>query len=106
MKILYVLLFIPCIAFAHQENVTTITNNITNITNSDGTALGIASSRIQFDGSTYQTQIGIGAGNYNGNSAIAIGAGKRFKESGPLFNGSIGNDGTHTGVGIGATWRF
>ena len=104
MKILYILLFIPCIAFAHEN----VVNNTTNVANNytDGTALAIASSQLQFDSSTYQTQVGVGAGNYNGNSAISIGIGKRFKESGPLLNGSIGNDGSHTGVGVGATWRF
>ena len=97
-----------CVKAHDNDHAPTITNNYTTINNYDtkGTALAIATSQIQFDSTTYQTQVGIGAGSFDGDTALSIGAAKRLCEKCPLVNGTIGMDGNKTGGGVGATWRF
>lgn len=100
---------LPCLAQAHTENdqptvqETVIRNSYYQVS---GVALAIANSQLQFDSTTYQTQLGVGAGNFDGSNALSVGVAKRFCEHCPLVNGSIGQEGDKTGVGVGFTLRF
>jgi len=114
MKYLLILAFIPCIAFAHEDdnrvtqngaNVTQITN-VTNVYQQRGVASAIAMSQLHYDGATHQPQIAIGVGNYSGESALAIGAARKLGATGPLVSFSASRDSSHTGVGVGITFRL
>ena len=115
-----ILLLIPVSVFADHRGVvrTETTENtyientyvtevteVTNVTNSNGVALGIAQSQINFDLGTWSWQAGIGIGNFKGDNAYAFGFAKRTGRD-MLINGSIGREGSDNGYGLGATVRF
>ncbi len=78
----------------------------TNITTnkSSGAALGIAAAQHQFDWGTNDFQAGVAGGYFQGNAAISIGIGRRFKNV--LINGSFGSELGNAGYGIGVMSRF
>ncbi len=94
-------------ARAHDHhNQTTImqAGDVTNINQSSGAALGIATAQHQFYLETDDLQGSIGAGTYDGNSAVSFALAKRFK--GILLNGSVGGEAGEYGAGVGANWRW
>ncbi len=76
----------------------------TNISQSSGAALGIASAQHNFDFATNDLQIGVAGGYFQGSSAVSIGIGQKFKNV--LINGSFGSELGNTGYGIGVMSRF
>lgn len=109
MKTLILLIaFMPMLAMAHDDQPIQSINNISNVTNiyNSGAALAISTAQLQFDSTTYQTQVGVGVGSFDGSSAVSLGVAKRLCERCPLLNGSVGLEDGKTGMGAGATWRF
>jgi len=112
MKILAILLLIlPSLAFAHDREQPikvseTVINKYTSIYQDKGVAAAIAQSQLHFDSSTHRLQIAVGAGTYNSESSFAVGAALKLGAQGPLISGSVSRDSLHTGVGVGATFRF
>jgi len=70
-----------------------------------GIASMIALSNIDFSSSTKQWQIGLGAGLYDGEQALAFGVGKLVPKYDMLFkaSGTVAND--NLGVGFGLVWK-
>lgn len=113
MKLIAILLLIlPNLVFAHDDDkqpiqqIMQVTNMYNSTYYSQGVASAIAQSQLHFDGSTHQLQVSIGAGSYAQESAVSAGIAWKLGASGPLISGSISRDSSHTGVGIGATFRF
>jgi len=106
-----ILIFLIIAAFsdaeAHERYSPTATvqmgDNITNNLTS-GAALGIAAAQHQFDWGTNAFQAGVAGGYFQGNAAISIGIGRRFKNV--LVNGSFGSELGNSGYGIGVMTRF
>ena len=71
---------------------------------SEGVALSIATSQHHFDFGTHSLQGSVGAGSFNGNSAISFGMAKRLDRV--LINGSIGTEKGDSAIGVGVNWRF
>ena len=71
---------------------------------SQGAALAISTSQLNFDWSTKKMQAGIGVGNFDNQSAVSFGAAKRFGDV--LVNGSFGLEGSKVGYGAGINFRF
>ena len=86
---------------AHDYNVTNI-NNVYNY--QKGTAAAIAMSQLDFDWSTYGVQAGVGIGNYDGKSGLAIGASKRMGSI--LLKASAGLEDNKQSLGFGLMVRF
>lgn len=84
----------------YDQPPTIITNNL-EVESTSGAAATMSAAQLHFDWSTNKTQIGIGFGHYEGESALSIGIGQRFDEV--LINGSFCGDRC---VGAGATLRF
>ena len=84
--------------YRHHEN------NVTNITNSNGTALAISMAQIKMDWSTNALQGAVGLGSFDDVDAISFGIGKRFGKV--LLNGTIGREGKNYGYGFGVGFRF
>ncbi len=111
MKIYFIFLiaaFLTGDADDHERYSPTATimqaGDVTNINQSSGAALGIATAQHQFYLETDDLQGSIGAGTYDGNSAISFALAKRFK--GILLNGSVGGEAGEYGAGVGANWRW
>jgi len=115
MKYLLILAFIPCVAYAHEDDhaIPASAQNIYQVTNiynstylAEGVASAIAVSQLHFDGSTHQLQIAVGAGNYDDRSAVSVGMAQKLGAQGPLISFSASRDSSHTGVGVGITFRL
>jgi len=92
-------------ARAHERYSPTATVQMgDNITNNSGAALGIAAAQHSFDYDTNALQMGVAGGYFQGNSAVSIGIGKKFKNV--LINGSFGSELGNSGYGIGVMTRF
>jgi len=89
----------------HVKNITQVINNYSTY-QVQGVASAIAQAQLHFDGSTHQLQVSIGVGSYSDKSAFALGVAQKLGASGPLISGSVSRDSLHTGVGVGATFRF
>lgn len=125
----YLILLFPITVYAsgsHDHETINITNNVTlpsmsiNVPSPHipdlqpraiktkhritGVALGIASAQHAFDWSTDKSQLSVGIGQYDGSEAISVGVGRRFGEI--LVNGSLGKEGSKTGLGAGFLLRF
>ncbi len=107
--ILFILLitmnFTASVAWGSRDHTTV--NHYTNYHNSEkasGTALAIATANHTFYWGVKKTQASIAVGQYDGESAVSIGIGKRF--DGLLINGSIGSEDNKVGYGAGFNWHF
>jgi len=71
-----------------------------------GVASLIALSNIDFSSSTKQWQVGIALGAYDGEQALAFGAGKLVHKYDMLFkaSGTVAND--ELGIGVGLMWKI
>jgi len=69
-------------------------------------ASSIALSNIDFSSSTQQWQIGIAAGTYDGEQAIAFGAGKLVAKYDMLFKVSGTAANSELGLGVGLMWKI
>ena len=78
--------------------------NITNTTESNGTALAIAASQHQYDLSSDKWQLSAAGARFDGSEALSFGIGKGYQ--GGLINGSIGREDGKTGVGVGFSWKL
>ncbi len=71
-----------------------------------GIASAIALSNIDFSSSTQQWQVGIAAGTYDGEQAIAFGAGKLVAKYDMLFKVSGTAANSELGLGVGLMWKI
>lgn len=71
-----------------------------------GIASAIALSNIDFSSSTQQWQVGIAAGTYDGEQAIAFGAGKLVAKYDMLFKVSGTAANSELGLGVGLVWKI
>lgn len=71
-----------------------------------GIASAIALSNIDFSSSTQQWQIGIAAGTYDGEQAVAFGAGKLVSKYDMLFKVSGTAANSELGLGVGFVWKI
>lgn len=69
-----------------------------------GVALGIAASQHHFDFGTHVWQWSAGYGHFDDHDAFSLSIGKRLDRV--LINGSIGREGSETGIGVGINGRF
>lgn len=114
MKRIIALLFIVTSAQATEYRpVTNIENNYNTYT-SDGMALGMAMSEIDFDSNVGTAQIGIGSAVYEDATGsrthgFAVGIGKRICEGQSCglvkFTGGV-NEGGGKGAGFGLMWNL
>lgn len=102
---------VTCIKADEYPHVTNVENNYNT---SDGMALGMAMSEIDFDSNVGTTQIGIGGAAYedvmgNRTHGFAIGIGKRVCEGQSCglikFTGGA-NEGGGKGAGFGLMWNL
>ncbi len=98
MKYLIFLISFNVFASGSHHTATTLTGQ------GEGVALSIAASQHHFDFGTHSWQGSIGAGSYDGDSAISFGVAKRLDRV--LINGSLGMNGDKSGYGVGVNWRF
>lgn len=88
--------------------VTEQTSEYTDVTElnetADGVAAAIATGQLNFDYDTPAFQVSAGLGNFEDNTAWALGGAQRVGKL--LINGSITNESNKTGYGVGATMRF
>lgn len=82
------------------------TNGIKNSDLNIAIASSIALSNIDFSSSTKQWQVGIAAGTYDGEQAIAFGAGKLSHKYDMLFKVSGTAANSELGLGVGLTWKI
>jgi len=71
-----------------------------------GIASTIALSNIDFSSSTQQWQVGIAAGTYDGEQAVAFGAGKLIPKYDMLFKVSGTAANSELGLGVGLMWKI
>jgi len=71
-----------------------------------GIASVIALSNIDFSSSTQQWQVGIAAGTYDGEQAVAFGAGKLIPKYDMLFKVSGTAANSELGLGVGLMWKI
>lgn len=71
-----------------------------------GVASLIALSNIDFSSSTQQWQIGIAAGTFDGEQAVAFGAGKLVAKYDMLFKVSGTAANNELGLGVGLMWKI
>jgi len=71
-----------------------------------GVASVIAVSQIDFSSSTNQWQIGVGFGTYDGEQAVAFGAGKLVTKYDMLFKVSGTAANSELGLGVGLMWKL
>jgi len=71
-----------------------------------GVASLIALSNIDFSSSTQQWQVGIAAGTFDGEQAIAFGAGKLLPKYDMLFKVSGTAASSELGLGVGLMWKI
>lgn len=71
-----------------------------------GIASVIAVSQIDFSSSTNQWQIGVGMGTYDGEQAVAFGAGKLVQKYDMLFKVSGTAANSELGLGVGLMWKI
>ncbi len=71
-----------------------------------GVASVIAVSQIDFSSSTNQWQIGVGLGTYDGEQAVAFGAGKLVSKYDMLFKVSGTAANSELGLGVGLMWKI
>lgn len=84
-----------------EELELTIANGLNEVA-----ALTIASSNVNFDYGTYNTQLAVGVGQVGNESSVVVGFAKRGRQLDILFSATYANiDGEH-GFGLGATWRL
>ena len=91
---------------SHKQPPTEDPTDVITTNNSSGAALGIATGQHQFDLGTYSWQGSVAVGNYDSESAISLGIGKRICKNCPLINGSIGIEDGKAGFGAAVNWRF
>ncbi len=91
-------------AEAHDHPTIMQAGDVTNINQSSGAALAIASSQHNFDWSNNDLQVGLAGGYFQGSSAVSVGVGRRFKDF--LINGSFGSEDGNTGYGVGVMKRY
>lgn len=80
------------------------TTEVTQNETADGVAAAIAVSQLNFDYDTPAFQLSAGLGNFEDNTAWAIGGAQRVGKL--LINGSVTSESNKTGYGVGATMRF
>ena len=71
-----------------------------------GVASLIALSNIDFSSSTQQWQVGIAAGTYDGEQAVAFGVGKLIPKYDMLFKVSGTAANSELGLGVGLMWKI
>jgi len=71
-----------------------------------GLASSIALSNIDFSSSTHQWQVGVGMGTYDGEQAVAFGAGKLVSKYDMLFKVSGTAANSELGLGVGLVWKI
>lgn len=89
------------IAYSHDNHQS---SSVTNVYNSQGVALAIATAQIHPEVGTSKWQFGAGLGSYGNTSAITVGIGKRVGKV--LINGTLGTENGKTGLGVGVNFRF
>lgn len=88
----------------HHHEITNVTN-VSNQYVSDGSlALAMAASGMNASSGTGHTQILLSGGYMDSENAGILGIAKRFCESCPLLQGSIGTVNGETGYGVSAVW--
>lgn len=119
--LLWALILFPLWAQAHhhysappaEPEVTNVTN-VTEVTEvgiserdlAEALAYSAAVAQTNFDLNTLRTQLSLGGGFYDDETAINLAIGKKFKKDGIFFNGSIGTFGDKAVVGFGGTVKF
>lgn len=75
------------------------------IVNINSQAISLAASQINPQVNSKAWQMGVGIGNHNNTTAIALGLAKRVNKN-LLFSGTVGIENDNIGTGIGFNFKF
>ncbi len=87
-----------------EYSTDTYSTEVTENETADGVAAAIAVGQLNFDYDTPAFQLSAGLGNFEDNTAWALGGAQRVGRL--LINGSVTSESNKTGYGVGATMRF